>query len=163
MGMNTFLLTTVLYGILLTCITAKNITDFKDCGSKESSIVSLDLSPCTEEPCKFNINTTVVGKLTFQSKEYITNGRVKAYAVIDGVTFPLPISSDACQGYGLTCPINSGQKATFVIKQLIEPLFPRAKLDIKGELSDPQGNVVFCFQVPIQIGSSSISVDNILF
>ena len=111
----------------------------------------MDLTPCDEDPCSLKIGTSVTGTLAFTTKEYVTSGRVKAYAVIDGLDIPLPIPTDACQGYNLRCPINNGQTAHFVIKQDIQQGFPRQKLAIKGELMDPEGNMVFCFQVPVVI------------
>ncbi|KXJ13076.1 Epididymal secretory protein E1 [Exaiptasia diaphana] len=123
----------VLCAVFVNSALAKNITDYKDCGSKGATIVRLDISPCEEEPCNFKTGTTVTGTLTFVAKEYFTSGRVKAYAVIEGVDLPLPIPTDACQGYGLTCPINNGQTANFVIKQEIQADFPKVKLQLKGE------------------------------
>lgn len=148
----------VLCAVFVHAAVAKNITDFKDCGSQGAKIVRLDMSPCDEEPCNFKIGTTVTGTLTFVAKEYFTSGRVKAYAVIDGVNLPLPIPSDACEGYGLTCPINNGQTANFVIKQQIQPDFPEVKLQVKGEVVDPQGNMLFCFEVPLQISPANSNI-----
>lgn len=151
MGRNAFMVCfTVLCAIVVHSVSAKSV-NFTDCGSKEATLQSLDLTPCDEEPCNFKIGTTVAGTLSFTANEYVSSGRVKAYAIIDGITIPLPIPVDACQGYGLECPIKSGQSTKFVIKQNIEQGFPITKLKLKGELMDPQGNVVFCFQVPLQI------------
>lgn len=142
----------MLCAVLFHSASAKSV-NVTDCGSKHAKIVGLDLSPCDEEPCNFKIGTTVTGILTFTANEYITSGRVKAYAVIDGINIPLPIPVDACEGYGLTCPIKSGETTKIVIKQEIEEGFPQTKLALKGELMDPQGNMVFCFQVPLQISA----------
>ena len=148
----------VLCGLAFNSASAKTV-NFTDCGSKEAKILSMDITPCDEYPCKEKIGTTVTGTLTFTAEEYITSARVKAYAVIDGLNIPLPIPSDACSGYGLVCPINKTQKASFVIKQEIEQGFPQQKLGVKGEMIDPQGNMIFCFQVPIVITSQDNKED----
>lgn len=140
---------TIFSAIVVHSSSATNV-NYTDCGSKEAEIKSLDLTPCDEVPCNFKIGTTVSGTLSFIAKEYFTSGRVKAYAMIDGITIPLPIPDSACDGpYSLQCPINKEQAVKFVIKQTIQQGFPITKLQVKGELTDPQGNMVFCFITPL--------------
>lgn len=131
-------------------VTAMNV-NFTDCGSEESKLVSLDITPCSEQPCNMKRGTTVTGTLTFIPSLDVTSAKVKAYAVQDGFNIPLPIPSDACQGYGLECPVKKGVQANFVVKQEIQQEFPPVKLSIKGEIIDPQGKMVVCFQFPIVI------------
>ncbi|KAK3721403.1 hypothetical protein QZH41_006661 [Actinostola sp. cb2023] len=153
MARNAFLLVFgFLCAVTFHSASAKSV-NFTNCGSQGAEILSLDITPCDENPCNVKIGSTVVGTLKFTTKEYLTSARVKAYVVIDGLDIPLPIPVDACQGYGLRCPINKGQTAQFVIKQEIQRGFPIIKLAIKGELIDPEQKVVFCFQVPIVISN----------
>jgi hypothetical protein len=132
-------------------VTAKAV-NYTDCGSQAAKIIGLDITPCDEQPaCNMKRGTVESGILTFVPSEYITSAHVKAYAVIDGFNIPLPISTDACQGYGLKCPLQKGVNAQFVIKQEIQAEFPTGKLSIKGEIIDPEEKLVVCFQFPIVI------------
>jgi len=163
MARNKFLLVFgVLCAVTFHSASAKSV-NFTNCGSQGAEILSLDITPCDEEPCNVKIGSTVVGTLEFTAKEYLASGRVKAYAVIDGFDIPLPFPTDACQGYGLRCPVKKGQTAHFVLKQKIQRGFPLQKVAIKGELMDAKQNVVFCFQVPIVIRRQSSKFIESLF
>ncbi|EDO43439.1 predicted protein [Nematostella vectensis] len=125
---------------------------YRDCGSQEGEIVGMDISPCDSEPCVLKRGTSVDGSLTFIPHEDLKRAKLSAHAIIDKLPLPLPIPSDACQGYGLSCPVDSGVKSMFKIHQAIESEFPVGNLTLKAAVTDSDtSQVVFCFEVDLEI------------
>ncbi|KXJ25184.1 Epididymal secretory protein E1 [Exaiptasia diaphana] len=126
---------------------------FKDCGSQVGEIVSLDVTPCTSDPCSLKrggTNATVT--INFKPHEQVTQSKIYVYAIIGIIPIPLPIPNpDACTGHGLTCPLASGKDVELVVKQSIDSTFPAGKVTVKAELKDQVQNNVLCGEVTLTL------------
>lgn len=138
--------------IASTSIQAMNLS-FKDCGSQVGEIVSLDVTPCTSDPCSLKrggTNATVT--ITFKPHEQVTQAKIYVYAIIGIIPIPLPLPNpDACNGHGMTCPLTSGNAAELIVKQSIDSTFPDGKITVKAELKDQVQNNVLCGEVTLTL------------
>lgn len=126
---------------------------FKDCGSRVGEIVSLDVTPCTTDPCvikRGGTNATVT--VTFKPHEQVTSAKIYAFAIFGIIPVPLPLPNpDACSGHGLTCPLKSGQVQELVIAHSIDSTFPQGKVTVKAELKDQERNNIVCGEVTLTL------------
>ena len=132
--------------------TAKKVA-FKDCGSVEGQIQSIDVAPCSTDPCVLKIGTNVTGTLAFVSKEVVTSGDVEAWAVMGDFPIPIPPPGgyDLCEGYGVTCPLKSGVAVEFQTTQYMESYFPAGQVTLKGQVTEQNKKVLFCFELPLTL------------
>lgn len=79
---------------------------YKSCASScLGRINSLDVTPCDGEPCIFRQGSTKNITISFTPYDVMTSANIYAH-VNDGIKIPLTFNHDACQGHGLTCPLN---------------------------------------------------------
>ena len=144
-----FLVFSCCLALLFSQTIAKHVT-FKDCGSVEAVVQSIDITPCTTEPCDLKAGTNVTGTITFTPKEAVQNGEVEAWAIFGLTPVPLPLPNPRlCEGYGVTCPLKSEVAAEFVIKEFID--FPPLSLTLKAQIKEQNDKVLLCLEVPLKI------------
>ncbi|XP_068731671.1 NPC intracellular cholesterol transporter 2-like [Montipora capricornis] len=127
---------------------------FKDCGSDESTVEEIDISPCTEEPCVLHKGTNVTVQVKFKTKARITKATSVVHGIIQRVPVPFPVPiPDACEDQGLACPLEANQEYTFHTTLSVKALYPSIELIVKWEVQDGgRGDVdVFCWEVPLRI------------
>lgn len=124
---------------------------FKDCGSAEGQIQSIDVVPCSADPCVLKIGTSITGTLTFIPKEVVTRGQVKAWAIVSGfhVPIPPPGGKDVCENYGVTCPLKPGIALRVTIKEYLMSYFPTGKITLKLQVTEQNSKILFCFELPL--------------
>lgn len=125
---------------------------FTDCGSKESKVVSLDVTPCDSDPCVFKKGVNVTVSLEFIPTEEITSAKISLYAIFGLIPIPLPLPNpNACEGYDLVCPLKPNVQDKFVLTQEIAESFPSGSFKIKAEVKDQNSNEALCFEFPVKI------------
>ena len=130
---------------------AKSV-NFTDCGSAVGKLVSIDISPCDQDPCVLKIGSTVTGTITFIPHERVVSGTVHAYAFLGDYKMPLHLPyTDPCENYGMTCPLPNGKQQEMVVEQYIEEGFPAIKLTFMADVTDQNDKMVFCGQLDLQI------------
>ena len=140
--------------LAVAAVSCKQIS-YQNCSSSTeelAEIVSIDLTPCDDEPCvlKKGANETVT--ITFIPHEVVTDAKIYAYAIFGLIPVPLPLPNpDACQKHGLTCPLKSGVQVEFVLTEYISLDFPSGKLKLKAEIKDQDGKSLLCGIVPLEI------------
>ncbi|XP_031570906.1 NPC intracellular cholesterol transporter 2-like [Actinia tenebrosa] len=125
--------------------------NFTDCGSQEGKVNKFDITPCGSDPCVIKRGVDETANLTFVVSEYITSLHLKAWVIIKGMNIPIPLPTDACKGYGLTCPIKAKQTANFIIKDHVPNDFLTGNLSLKVEFIDPEKKIVVCFEFPVVV------------
>merc|ERR1712150_213501 len=139
--------------VLLTILAlgcAKMVT-FKDCGSVGGKINSVDLSPCTTEPCQLTGGNNYSASVNFTSNEGSNAVTTKVYGIIAGVPVPFPVPSDACNNHNLKCPVVAGSTFTYTNSIYCSPDYPKIKLLVKWTVVDDNGKNMFCWVAPLEI------------
>ncbi|KAM7427941.1 Phosphatidylglycerol/phosphatidylinositol transfer protein [Porites harrisoni] len=125
---------------------------FKDCGSKESKLEEVDITPCPAQPCQMKRGTNATVEVKFIPNKIISKAKTVVYGIIGGREIPFPgVREDACQDQGLTCPLKPGTENTFKTVLPVKPFYPKIIVDVKWELQDQDTNMVYCFELPVQI------------
>ncbi|XP_001627355.2 NPC intracellular cholesterol transporter 2 [Nematostella vectensis] len=138
--------------LFLLCEARAKKVKFQDCGSEKGKLISVDLTPCSSDPCVIKRGANASGVITFIPHEVVTSSKVLAYAIFGLIPVPLPLpNSDGCKGYGLTCPLKSGKQVELVFEHYIDQTFPTGHLTLKAELKDQDSDVVICGKIPMTL------------
>lgn len=130
---------------------AKDI-QFEECSGKTGVVTSVNVEPCTEEPCKFKKGQQVKMSATIKPKETIDNAQLTVVIDMEGIEVEYPdIESDLCKT--IKCPLNAGETATATYEITAEDFFPDMLTDMKWEAKDKDDNVVFCAKAKVGIQS----------
>ncbi|KAM9146934.1 NPC intracellular cholesterol transporter 2 [Pangshura tecta] len=124
---------------------------FVDCGSKDGSIIEVNVSPCPTQPCQLQKGTSYSVNVTFSSKIDSQGSKAKVFGEILHVDVPFPIPEpDGCKS-GIQCPIERGHSYSYLNKLPVKSEYPSIKLIVQWELVDDQGQMLFCWKIPVQI------------
>ena len=113
----------------------------------------MDITPCSEEPCRLHKGTQANGTVTFTPEADVTSGKLEAYGVFLGikVLFALP-QPDACtKVHNLDCPLKGGVESKLKISLPLKKAYPSLKLTIQFGMRDQDGKSVFCFRFKVKI------------
>ncbi|KAL8589750.1 hypothetical protein ACOMHN_027258 [Nucella lapillus] len=130
-------------------LVAADKVKFKDCGSVESKINSVEVSGCSTFPCLFHKNTYVNVTVDFTANADIQNATNKVYGVVLGVKIPFPLPSLACKD--MACPVSKGKTVVYKNAVLVEKNYPDVSVVVQWEVVDTNDKFVFCFAVPVKI------------
>uniref|UniRef100_A0A8D0HMQ7 NPC intracellular cholesterol transporter 2 n=1 Tax=Sphenodon punctatus TaxID=8508 RepID=A0A8D0HMQ7_SPHPU len=126
---------------------------FLDCGSKDGSISEVNVSPCPVQPCLLHKGVNYSVNVTFSSKIESQGSQAKVYGEMLHVDIPFPLEQpDGCK-CGITCPIEKGRSYSYLNKLPVKSEYPSIKLIVKWELLDDEGQMLFCWKIPVQITS----------
>ncbi|XP_053132917.1 NPC intracellular cholesterol transporter 2 [Hemicordylus capensis] len=126
---------------------------FVDCGSKDGNIVEVNVSPCPTEPCLLHKGESYSVNVTFSSKIQSKGSQAKVYGEMLHVDIPFPLEqSDGCKS-GINCPIEIGHSYSYLNKLPVKSDYPSLKLIVKWTLLDDQGEMLFCWKIPVEITS----------
>ena len=127
---------------------------FEDCSGddKLAQVLSVDVEPCTEEPCVFKKGTTA--KLTTvlkPTKKQINKASIDVTIALDDVKVPYPgIETDLCKK--VTCPLVPGQEYKIEYDVPVEDFFPDMTTTMKWIATDDEtkGNI-FCASAKVGV------------
>ncbi|XP_032998560.1 NPC intracellular cholesterol transporter 2 [Lacerta agilis] len=126
---------------------------FVDCGSKDGSIVEVNVSPCPEQPCVLHKGDAYSVNVTFSSKIASNGSQAKVYGEMLHMDIPFPLDQpDGCKS-GIICPIQKDHSYNYLNKLPVKSEYPSIKLVVKWELVDDDGQLMFCWKIPVQISS----------
>lgn len=94
----------------------------------------------------------VINLLTRNAEEEIEEALVKISGKLGMVTIPFPIYPDqACNNWGLKCPIKPNEQQVFAITMPIKSNYPQVAVTVQLQLIDQDMNQVVCIAFPAQI------------
>ncbi|XP_062973934.1 NPC intracellular cholesterol transporter 2 [Elgaria multicarinata webbii] len=126
---------------------------FVDCGSKDGSISEVNVTPCPTQPCLLHKGESYSVNVTFTSKVDSQGSQAKVYGEMIHVDIPFPLDQpDGCKS-GINCPIQKEHSYNYLTKLPVKTDYPSLKLVVKWELLDDQGEMLFCWKIPVQITS----------
>lgn len=115
----------------------------------------MDITPCDQEPCVFRRGRREIITISFTPNKVITEATIYAYGIKGFWRIPLPINHDACQGYGLTCPLNGGIFSNY---KLVFPLeisemypVPAGNYSLEILMKDQNNSLVFCGIIKLEV------------
>lgn len=115
-------------------------------------IIFVDVTPCDQEPCVFRRGRQETVTIKFIPREVITSAKIYAYGMKGPVRISLPINHDACQGYGLTCPLKTGVQAELVFSaKLPEYYIPPGEYALEAHIKDQNNNLVVCGKIDLEV------------
>ncbi|XP_060079520.1 uncharacterized protein LOC132558921 [Ylistrum balloti] len=149
----TVLTCTVIAVTVLAICTAKPI-NFKTCENAPKTIDSVDISPCSKQPCEFKHGMNVTVTVNFTAPAVSSKLTSEIYGIVAGIPikFAMP-NSNGCLKSGLQCPINSSTKYSYVQFFAVIPTYPLISLNVQWDLKDENGKYEFCFVFPMMIVS----------
>lgn len=118
--MKAYLLFSVLFLCLTFTVNGRKIK-FTDCGPK--NVKWIDVDPCSEEPCRFEKNTTVTATSNGIVPVDAKGGTLLATVLLEGIEVEYPgIESDVCKL--LKCPLVKGEPFELAMKIPVADFFP---------------------------------------
>lgn len=133
-----------------------NCTDVK---VLEGKLISVDITPCPEEPCVFHKGTNVTATITFSPNVMVTDGTLQVYGIIAGIRTPFPLEHpDACENHGIECPLKSHVTYSLNITLEIKPEYPSIQIIAEMKFKLPDDGTLFCFLFPMRIADASVGV-----
>ena len=138
------------YGV----VTEATPVDFQYCEdvTQHVSALTVDITPCPNQPCVFNKGTNVTCTISFTPTELVSTGTLKVYGILAGVKIPFPLpNSNACSDHGLTCPLKSGAPVELTITLPIKTEYPSVTVKAEFSLEDQDEKDVFCFDIVVEI------------
>lgn len=120
--------------------------------SSRGRIVYVDVTPCDQTPCVFKRGSKEKLTISFIPSEEITDAKIYAYGIYRGRRIPLPLPDhNACQGYGLNCPLKSGVPAELVYNLEVKKMYPRGSYKLEALIKDQNNNLVICAMIELKI------------
>nr|XP_058954984.1 NPC intracellular cholesterol transporter 2-like [Pocillopora verrucosa] len=138
---------------LLAVVSCKKISYQKCPSTKElGEIVSIDVTPCEEEPCVLKKGSNETVTITFIPHEVVTGAKIYAYAIKGPIHVRLPVPNpNACQDHGLSCPLKSGVQVEFVLVEFVSPSVPSGDVKLEAQIKDQDGKSLICGIVKLHI------------
>ena len=126
---------------------------YQRCGSQaRGAIISMDVTPCDQDPCVLRLGKQVTFSMKFIPRELVTSANIYAKGIKGSIPIPLPIKRNACQGYGLNCPLKAGVQAELVFSVKLPGFFsPRGKYGLEAYMNDQNENLVVCGKIDLKI------------
>ncbi|CAH1371167.1 unnamed protein product [Tenebrio molitor] len=118
---------------------------FKDCGSKDGSVLSVSVSNCEEDQkCVLKKKTNVTIEIVFTNVDSKTV-TPEIHGIIGAASIPFPVPNpDGCKDSGITCPVSADQINKYTASFYVEPSYPNIAATVKLELKDDSGKDFFC-------------------
>ncbi|RNA31949.1 epididymal secretory E1 [Brachionus plicatilis] len=142
--MLTFIIFSAIIGI------SKAQLDFKDCGSKNGAVKSIEVEGCTETPCKLIRGKNANVKIKFIPTISTITLRPRFTATVSG--FSLNFSLDENDGclLGASCPADRNVENQIEFSVPILNSFPIVKGQIKMRIVGDRNINIVCIEMPMQ-------------
>jgi len=125
--------------------------NFTDCGP--GNVKELRITPCTSDPCIYNLGTTVTVEADFVATQDADSLVEVIKGIVRGKELPFPEKpKEPCNGH-LTpgCPIKKGTAYQFKASFEVKPFYPAIPIQIKYMLTDKAGSPVACIMSAAKI------------
>lgn len=126
---------------------------YQRCDSQaRGAIISMDVTPCDQDPCVLRLGKQVTFSMKFIPRELVTSANIYAKGIKGSIPIPLPIKRNACQGYGLNCPLKAGVQAELVFSLKIPTFYMlRGEYRLEASIKDQNGNLVVCGKIDLEL------------
>ncbi|KAL8602650.1 hypothetical protein ACOMHN_029972 [Nucella lapillus] len=141
--------------VILTFVVCHAVAEsisFKDCSGKNTT-VSVDISPCSVQPCVFTHNVTATVRVTFKAPQTSSKLKAEIFGIIEGIKIGWPMPNpDGCKDSGITCPVSgTAQQYTYASVLPVPKAAPKIRLVVEWSLTGASGEKQFCFDFPMEI------------
>lgn len=117
--------------------------NFENCTKNDDvTVESLDINPCSEEPCIFHKGSTVSVTVMFTPLEEVKSGELSVDAIAFGHRLPMVNKENICEGHGVTCPLEKGKKQTFTIDQKVERYYPPLPIVVEAYVENDNRKIL---------------------
>ncbi|TGZ67292.1 hypothetical protein CRM22_004886 [Opisthorchis felineus] len=131
------------------------LINFEDCGSRDSTVVSVKIAPCNILPCVLVKGKPYTIEIKFTARAHIRGGDALLEVVYDGVIKSLPIrASLTCGHLDPPCPIRPGGTYKYSYTTAISHSLPRRLLIVRWQLLRTDEIPFVCVQFPAKIENS---------
>lgn len=141
--------------LAIDAISSKRIRHQSCTSQTRGEIMSVDVTPCDQDPCSFRRGVQETLTIKFIPSEDFSSAKIYANGMKDmrgsERSISLPINHNACQGYGLTCPQQAGVLAELAFS--VKPPFyiPRGDYALEVFIKDQNNNMVVCAKISLEI------------
>ncbi|XP_078000909.1 NPC intracellular cholesterol transporter 2-like [Glandiceps talaboti] len=145
----------IVFLVMVVMVTAKTVT-FKDCATgppAKGAIKTVDIEPCTAEPCPLKKGTNVSVSVVFNAGENATVATGVVHGLIADVPVPFPLPHPEACGSSFNCPLQAGTMYRYNSSLAVKEEYPSLQLVVEWELQDEKQKDLFCFEVPVKIVS----------
>lgn len=138
--------------LLAFAVASSKEISYQSCASSGVGRINyVDITPCDREPCVFRRGSTETITISFTPNEEITRAEIFVYGIKGSLRIPLPLPSDACQGYGLTCPLKSFTPAKLEFPLEINGMYvPPGNYKVEALIMDQNKQKVVCGSIELQ-------------
>ena len=127
-------------------------TVYKDCGSVKGKVLSVDISPCTTQPCQLKKGTKPQITIAYQSLEQVSSGTASVHGKLGPISVPFPLpDEDLCKFSTPPCPIAANSNSTYSNSIEVLSSYPSLRVTVRWELLDSQSNDLVCVEMPVSI------------
>ncbi|CAG2238025.1 NPC2 [Mytilus edulis] len=136
-----------IFSCVLVAASAIVIHNYRDCGSRDGLVKSIDISPCTAEPCKLKRGTNVTVAITFTSKVDTTSVTTSVHGILGFIPIPfVGIPKDACANNNVDhCPIVNGETIVYSNQIYVNPVYPLLRVTVEFEVKDEHHDMRLIF------------------
>ena len=141
--------------LLAFAVASSKEISYQSCASSGVGRINyVDVSPCDREPCVFRRGRTETITISFTPNEEITSAKIYAYGYKGFLRLPLSLrpGPDACQGYGLTCPLKSFTPAKLEFPVEIKKMYvPPGNYKVEVVIMNQNNRKVVCGSIELQV------------
>ncbi|TGZ67299.1 hypothetical protein CRM22_004889 [Opisthorchis felineus] len=136
-------------------ITWARIVNYEDCGSTDSFVVSVSITPCNILPCILIQGKPYTIEITFTASAHIQGEDALLEVAYDGVTKYFRMRASArSQHLDPPFPIKPGGTYKYSHTTAISHTLPKRLLNIRWKLLKEDGLPFVCVQFPAKISAS---------
>ena len=119
-----------------------------------ASIASVDITPCTTDPCEFKVGKNVSTTVVFTPKKRINGGKLEIFGILGPFTIKIKLpkeESNVCEHHNIKCPLEAGEEQKFIMSLVVKSYFPPAEVTIRADVLDENNEKVVCIQFKAKI------------
>lgn len=144
----------VIWMILFTLFTIVNSVLYENCGSRVNDSIEYSVTNCTKvnKECPFTLGKNVTLEAKFIATKHSKSARVEIYGkiLLLNLLFPLEYP-DACEHWGLKCPIEAGSNQLLQINLPIQSYYPRLPVGVEMKVLNEDDIEILCVKFPAKI------------
>ncbi|GAA37700.1 Niemann-Pick C2 protein [Clonorchis sinensis] len=124
---------------------------YTDCGSTGIFVVSVDIEPCSHEPCTLIKGRSASVRIKFMAFETIHAGRTNVQGLYPGsIRVPLQ-RNGVCAQLVPSCPIVAGEVYTYFFTGMVPNSLREGPMTIRWELLKKIGVPFLCIEFPVEV------------
>ncbi|KAG5452871.1 Phosphatidylglycerol/phosphatidylinositol transfer protein [Clonorchis sinensis] len=142
----------LIVGMMVFIGSATYAIPYTDCGSRGVEVLSVEVTPCSSDPCVVFKGELASINITFKAGQDIAAGDAVVQGIYNNQTMQLPFADKpVCNHLTPQCPIKEDKTYTFSHTHLVSQDFQLVSLEVRWELLDSNRVPFVCVQFPVQI------------